>query len=117
MAPRRSWTQASIETEIAPIVAELGRMPTRRELTDRGLGGAWSAMQRLGGIATWRRSLTALAAASPPAQAATAAPKTAALTATPSREHIATRAYFIAQQGGGDPVANWLAAERELLAA
>jgi hypothetical protein len=35
----------------------------------------------------------------------------------PSRHDIAQRAYFIAQQRGGDPVANWLAAERELLAA
>ncbi len=40
MGTRRRWTEASVRIEIAPIVAELGRMPTRRELTDRGLGAA-----------------------------------------------------------------------------
>ena len=116
MATRRSWTEASIRTEIAPIVAALGRMPTRREPTDRGVGGAWSAMQRLGGIAAWRESLAVPHAAIAPAQRPAGTPM-AAETAAPSAEHIATRAYFIAQQRGGDPVANWLAAERELLAA
>ena len=55
MATRRSWTEDSIRNEIAPIVAELGRMPTRRELTDRGLGaeflvhmpGPWDAPVRV----------------------------------------------------------------------
>jgi hypothetical protein len=100
MATRRRWTEESIRAEIAPIVAELGRMPTRREVADRGLGAAWSAMQRRGGIPAWRATL---GAQSPPAP--------------PSRDDIAQRAYFIAQQHGGDPVANWLAAETELLAA
>ena len=113
MATRRRWTQDSIRMEIAPIVAELGRMPTRRELSDRGVSAAWSAMQRHGGIAAWRIRLD-----SPPAPvtrlaASAAAPSSAA----PSRDDIARRAYFIAQQRGGDPVANWLAAETELLAA
>ena len=32
-------------------------------------------------------------------------------------EHIATRAYFIHLQEGGDPQSNWLRAERELVPA
>lgn len=109
MATRRRWTEVTIRNEIAPIAAELGRMPTRRELTDRGLGAAWSAMQRHGGLAAWRRDLDA--ALPSPARPATPAPRAA------SRADIAQRAYFIAQQRGGDPVSNWLAAEHELLAA
>ena len=128
MATRRRWTQDSIRSELAPIVAELGRMPSRRELTDRGLGGAWSAMHRHGGIAAWRLEFIAspdsqTIAAVTPARAPVAAPAVVAVltspaaAAPPSRHEIAQRAYFIALQGGGDPVANWLAAESELLAA
>ena len=119
MATRRRWTEESIRSEIAPIVAELGRMPTRRELTDRGLGAAWSAMQRHGGIAAWRLVLTApLAPAAPVAPAAPSTPVARLVApALPSRDDIARRAYFIAQERGGDPVGNWLAAETELLAA
>ncbi len=32
-------------------------------------------------------------------------------------EHIATRAYFIHLEEGGDPQSNWLRAERELVPA
>jgi hypothetical protein len=32
-------------------------------------------------------------------------------------DHVATRAYYIALESGGDPVENWLRAERELVAA
>jgi hypothetical protein len=32
-------------------------------------------------------------------------------------EHVATRAYYISLDEGGDPVANWLRAERELVPA
>ncbi len=128
MATRRRWTQDSIRSQIAPIVAELGRMPTRRELADRDLGAAWSAMQRHGGIGAWRLALTTSSgsdgsqtfAAAAPAPSLVAAPAPiarVAAAAPPSRDDIAQRAYFIAQQGGGDPVANWLAAESELLAA
>ena len=70
-------------------------MPSRRELTDSGLGGAWSAMQRHGGVAAWRERLTR----------------------RPTPQDVAVRAYYLAQERGGDPLANWLAAERELLAA
>ena len=32
-------------------------------------------------------------------------------------DHVATRAYYIALESGGDPTENWLRAERELIAA
>jgi DUF2934 family protein len=32
-------------------------------------------------------------------------------------DHVATRAYFIHLEDGGDPLENWLRAERELVAA
>jgi hypothetical protein len=34
-----------------------------------------------------------------------------------THEHIATRAYFIHLEVGGDPQSNWLRAERELVPA
>jgi hypothetical protein len=97
MATRRRWSETILETELTPIVAELGRMPTRKELAERGIGGAWSAMQRHGGLDAWRARL---------------APRPG-----PAAADVAVRAYFLAQERGGDPLANWLAAERELLAA
>ena len=33
-----------------------------------------------------------------------------------TQEHIATRAYFIHLEEGGDPQSNWLRAEQELVA-
>jgi hypothetical protein len=36
------------------------------------------------------------------------------LAAPPTQKQIATRAYFLWQGGGQDPVANWNAAEQEL---
>lgn len=58
-----------------------------------------------------------------------AATKTAAKKITPRRtkkteagepivlswEHVATRAYYIHLEDGGDPLENWLRAERELV--
>lgn len=32
-------------------------------------------------------------------------------------DHVATRAYYISLEEGGDPTENWLRAERELVAA
>jgi hypothetical protein len=32
-------------------------------------------------------------------------------------EHVATRAYYISLEAGGDPFDNWLRAERELVVA
>ena len=44
--------------------------------------------------------------------------KTEVIDATvPVWEHVATRAYFIHLEDGGDPIENWLRAERELVAA
>ena len=94
MPLRRRWTDESIEAVLAPIVADLGRMPTRRELADRSVAGAWPAMQRRGGIDAWPSRLL-----------------------RPRRDDIERRAYFIALERGGDPVENWLAAEAELVAA
>jgi hypothetical protein len=37
--------------------------------------------------------------------------------AAPTQEEIAERAYHLWLAGGADPLANWLAAERELAAA
>ena len=34
-----------------------------------------------------------------------------------THEHVATRAYFIHLEEGGDPQSNWLRAERELVPA
>jgi hypothetical protein len=34
-----------------------------------------------------------------------------------SWDHVATRAYYIHLEAGGDPLENWLRAERELVAA
>lgn len=103
MNARRRWTEETIAAAVGPIAAELGRLPTRRELTDRGVGGAWGAMQRHGGIDAWRERYDAAPAASP--------------SPSPAFDAIAQRAYFIALERGGDPEANWYAAERELLAA
>ena len=34
-----------------------------------------------------------------------------------SWDHVATRAYYIGLESGGDPIENWLRAERELIPA
>ena len=36
-------------------------------------------------------------------------------TTTATHDEIATRAYFIHLEGGGDPFENWIRAERELV--
>src|SRR3954454_21643812 len=79
MSTRRRWTTETIQATLEPLVAELGRMPTRTELADRGLSGLTSAMQRHGGVAEWRARMT--------------------------HEAIALRAYFLAlEERGGDPL-------------
>jgi hypothetical protein len=58
-----------------------------------------------------------------PKLAKTAARKPAAKRTTRKKkveitpEHVATRAYFIHLEEGGDPYSNWLRAERELVPA
>jgi len=98
MSTRRRWTPETIHATLEPLVAELGRMPKREELAERGLSGLTSAMQRHGGVAAWRERMTA-------------APVDV------SHEAIAERAYFLSLTGQGDPMSHWLAAERELAAA
>lgn len=130
--PRRRWTEESIAQELAPVVEELGRLPTRTELTKRGLGGLWSAMQRRGGIDQFATLLPAPSGspaavadgphADPsgapegvPVATADAQPKVEPrFTRDPTHEEISERAYFISQERGGDPHENWLAAEAEL---
>jgi hypothetical protein len=108
MSTRRRWTPETIQAELAPIVAELGRFPKREELAERGLSGLTTAMTRNGGVAAWREKFAAA-----PAETPAAAAEAPAFEVT--HEVIATHAYFLAlQQGGADPVATWLAAEREL---
>jgi hypothetical protein len=95
MTTRRRWTPETIHAELAPIVAELGRMPKREELAARGLSGLTSAMQRHGGVAAWRERMAEPAGC--------------------THEDIARHAYFKSlEPGGDDPLANWLDAEREL---
>jgi hypothetical protein len=118
--PRRTWNEATIEAELAPVVAKLGRFPKRAELAAVGLGGLWTAMQRHAGLAAWRERISA-----PPAtptanlirHADTAKPVGRDDTKPVHHDDIARRAYFLAQERGGDPIENWLSAERELRAA
>jgi len=99
---RRTWTETAMEAELLSITAELGRFPKRAELTARGVGGLWNAMQRNGGIDAWRARV--IVASEPDVAGAT-------------HDDIARRAYFLSQERGGDPMDNWLAAEQELRAA
>src|SRR3954447_26869433 len=95
MTTRRRWTPETILAELEPVVAELGRFPKREELAERGLSGLTSAMQRHGGVAAWRERVTAEPAV--------------------PHDDIAHCAYLKSlEPGGDDPLANWLAAEREL---
>jgi hypothetical protein len=52
----------------------------------------------------------------PAARKTTTRAKKTALVETPW-DHVATRAYYIHLEEGGDPTENWLRAERELIAA
>ena len=106
MSTRRRWTTETIQAALEPLVTELGRFPTRAELTERGLSGLPSAMQRHGGLAEWK------------ARFAAAPEPTPTVTVTVTHDAIAERAYFIAlTEPHGDPLLHWLAAERELVAA
>ena len=128
---RRTWNESAIEAELGAITTELGRFPKRAELTARGVGGLWNAMQRNGGIDAWRarvpRAGGPSATGAPIATGAGGPIATGAggpiaagagePTATASHDDIARRAYFLAKERGGDPMENWLAAEQELRAA
>jgi hypothetical protein len=67
------------------------------------------------------RKATEAAATKTPAARKTVTRRTrkteATATNVPAWEHVATRAYYIHLEQGGDPIENWLRAERELVAA
>ena len=67
------------------------------------------------------RKATEAAATKKPAAKRTVTRRTKKVEATEpivlTWEHVATRAYYIHLEEGGDPVENWLRAERELVAA
>jgi hypothetical protein len=121
---RRQWTDETIREELLPIVDELGRMPRRNELTERGIGALWSAMGRRGGVDVWRDVVAAHLAtpagepvAEPVATATTEAPAVTPL-AAPSEEQVRVAAYFMFQNGHpGGPESHWAAAERQLTTA
>jgi Protein of unknown function (DUF2934) len=66
------------------------------------------------------KKATEAAAKKPAAAKKTVARRKKAEIAQPielSWDHVATRAYYIALESGGDSIDNWLRAERELVAA
>ena len=67
------------------------------------------------------KKATEAAATKKPAAKKTAARRTKKVEATEpivlTWEHVATRAYYIHLEEGGDPFENWLRAERELVLA
>jgi hypothetical protein len=129
---RRQWNDETIRQELLPVADELGRMPTRKELTDRGVGGAWAAMGRLGGVDAWRelvaQHLTSAAPVEAPAAVTTTVEvvnegpvtivettSTATIVEAPTEEHVRIAAYFLFQNGHpGGAEAHWQIAEREL---
>jgi hypothetical protein len=65
-----------------------------------------------------RKATEAAAAAKKPAAKKATTRRTKKMETTePMWDHVATRAYFISLEEGGDPTENWLRAERELIAA
>ena len=111
---RRQWTDETIRVELLPIAEQLGRMPKKTELTERGIGGLWAAMGRRGGVDAWREIVAAHLAAAP----ATASFAPAVEPPAPIEEQIAIAAYFLFQNGHpGGPETHWQAAERQLAAA
>jgi Protein of unknown function (DUF2934) len=64
------------------------------------------------------KKTTEAAAAKKPAAKSTATRRTKkAETIELTWDHVATRAYYISLEEGGDPTENWLRAERELVPA
>lgn len=92
--PRSKWSDSAILETLAPIVAGLGRMPTRAELRVRGVLSLWDAMRRRGGLAYWAKQVMEPA---PPAEA------------------VRERAYLISLDSPeSDALSHWLQAEAEL---
>jgi hypothetical protein len=113
---RRQWTDETIREELLPISEELGRMPKKTELTERGIGALWAAMGRRGGVDAWREIVAAHLAA--PASEPAITVETTKIVVTVPEEQIAIAAYFMFQNGHpGDPESHWAAAERQLATA
>jgi hypothetical protein len=112
--PRRQWTPETIRAELLPVATELGRFPKRNELTERGIGGLWSAMGRNGGVDAWREVVATQLAATPVVELATPVAQPVAEAPVP-REHVEIAAFFLFQNGHpGTPEEHWRAAERSL---
>ena len=58
---RRRWTDERIERAVGPLLAQLGRWPTKGEFRKAGLGPALAAIYQHGGPEHWRRRLGATA--------------------------------------------------------
>jgi hypothetical protein len=113
---RRQWTDETIREELLPISEELGRMPKKSELTERGIGALWAAMGRRGGVDSWRE-VVAAHLATPTITVETTTIATTTVVAV-SDEQIAIAAYFMFQNGHpGGPESHWAAAERQLATA
>jgi ribosomal protein L13E len=54
---RRRWTPEALESSVQPLVARLGRWPTKAEFRAAGLESALTAMYRFEGIEAWRERL------------------------------------------------------------
>jgi len=52
---QRTWTDERITASIAPLIAELGRWPTKGEFRKAGLGAALAAVYDHGGSTQWQR--------------------------------------------------------------
>jgi Protein of unknown function (DUF2934) len=66
-----------------------------------------------------RKATEAAATTKPAAKKATTTRRATKKATEPivlTREHVATRAYYIHLEEGGDPTENWLRAEQELVA-
>jgi hypothetical protein len=112
---RRQWTDETIRAELLPIAAELGRMPKKAELTERGIGGVWAAMGRRGGVDSWREVVATHLAGAPAAEPAA---EPVAETLVSLEERIAVAAYFLFENGHpGGPETHWQIAERQLATA
>jgi hypothetical protein len=117
---RRQWTDETIREALLPISEELGRMPKKSELTERGIGALWAAMGRRGGVDAWREVVAAQLAApasAPAIEIETTTIETTTVVTVPE-EQIAIAAYFMFQNGHpGGPESHWAAAERQLATA
>jgi hypothetical protein len=57
--PGRRWNEEQLEQALRPLVAQLGRWPTKGEFRRAGLATALSAVYSHGGVEHWRRRLGA----------------------------------------------------------